>query len=179
MKPINHRALILGAAAVLVAAAFGPVAADPKTEPPDRRAHAMSDHELRERLTPLQYRVTQEDATEPAFANEYWDNHRAGIYVDVVSGEPLFASTDKYDAVICLGAVIRGDTPHFDYISNEASKGIAKVALETGRPVIFGLVTADTLEQAIERSGTKAGNKGWDAALSAVEMVTLYASLGK
>ena len=89
------------------------------------------------------------------------------------------ASTDKYDAVICLGAVIRGDTPHFDYISNEASKGIAKVALETGRPVIFGLVTADTLEQAIERSGTKAGNKGWDAALSAVEMVTLYASLGK
>lgn len=98
MKPINHRALILGAAAVLVAAAFGLGAADPKNEPPDGRAHAMSDHELRERLTPLQYRVTQEEATEPAFANEYWDNHRAGIYVDVVSGEPLFASTDKFDS---------------------------------------------------------------------------------
>ena len=87
------------------------------------------------------------------------------------------AGKKDYDAVICLGAVIRGDTPHFDYISNEASKGIAKIALETGKPVIFGLVTADTLEQAIERSGTKAGNKGWDAAEAAVEMVNLYASL--
>lgn len=89
------------------------------------------------------------------------------------------ANADGYDAVICLGAVIRGDTPHFDYISNEASKGIAKIALETGKPVIFGLVTADTLEQAIERSGTKAGNKGWDAAEAAVEMVNLYSALEK
>lgn len=87
------------------------------------------------------------------------------------------ARTDKYDAVICLGAVIRGDTPHFDYISTEASKGIARIALETGKPVIFGLVTADTLEQAIERSGTKAGNKGWDAAQAAIEMVSLYSEL--
>lgn len=85
----------------------------------------------------------------------------------------------NYDAVICLGAVIRGDTPHFDYISNEASKGIAKIALDSGKPVIFGLVTADTLEQAIERSGTKAGNKGWDAAEAAVEMVNLYSAIAK
>ncbi len=89
------------------------------------------------------------------------------------------ASAEDNDAVICLGAVIRGDTPHFDYISNEASKGIARIALESGKPVIFGLVTADTLEQAIERSGTKAGNKGWDAAEAAVEMVNLYAALAK
>ena len=84
------------------------------------------------------------------------------------------AQSGKYDAVICLGAIIRGETPHFDYIANEASKGIARLALETGRPVIYGLVTADTLEQAIERSGTKAGNKGWHAAEAAIEMVTLY-----
>ncbi len=97
MKPIHHRALVLGLAA-FVTGALGLAAADPQTDNPAGRAHTMSDHELRERLTPLQYRVTQEDATEPAFANEYWDNHRAGIYVDVVSGEPLFASTDKYDS---------------------------------------------------------------------------------
>ncbi|UCD63348.1 MAG: 6,7-dimethyl-8-ribityllumazine synthase [Candidatus Zixiibacteriota bacterium] len=89
------------------------------------------------------------------------------------------AKSDSNDAVICLGAVIRGDTPHFDYISNEASKGIARIAMETGKPVIYGLVTADTLEQAIERSGTKAGNKGWDAAQSALEMVNLFDNLGK
>ena len=88
------------------------------------------------------------------------------------------AKTD-YDAVICLGAIIRGDTPHFDYIANEASKGIAKIALDSGKPVIYGLVTADTLEQAIERSGTKAGNKGWDAAASAIEMVNLYSAMEK
>ena len=88
------------------------------------------------------------------------------------------AKAGDYDAVVCLGALIRGDTPHFDYIANEASKGIARIALETGVPVIYGLVTADTLEQAIERSGTKAGNKGWDAAEAAVEMVNLYKVLG-
>ncbi len=87
------------------------------------------------------------------------------------------ARSGKYDAVVCLGALIRGDTPHFDYIANEASKGIARIALETGLPVIYGLVTADTLDQAIERSGTKAGNKGWDAAQAAIEMVNLYRAL--
>ena len=84
------------------------------------------------------------------------------------------ARSEKFDAVICLGAVVRGATPHFDYIANEVSKGIARVALETGRPVIYGVVTADTLEQAIERSGTKAGNKDWDAAEAAIEMLNLY-----
>ncbi len=85
--------------------------------------------------------------------------------------------TGKYDTIICLGAVIRGDTPHFDYIASEASKGIARLALDSGIPVMFGLVTADTLDQAIERAGTKAGNKGWDAALAAIEMVNLYRSM--
>ena len=88
------------------------------------------------------------------------------------------AASGAYDAVICLGAVIRGDTPHFDYIANESAKGIAQIGLDTGVPVIFGLVTADTLEQAIERSGTKAGNKGWDAAQSAIEMVNLGKVIG-
>jgi 6,7-dimethyl-8-ribityllumazine synthase len=84
------------------------------------------------------------------------------------------AKAGNYDAVVCLGAVIRGDTPHFDYIANEASKGIARLAIDSDLPVIYGLVTADTLDQAIERAGTKAGNKGWDAAMSAIEMVNLY-----
>ena len=77
------------------------------------------------------------------------------------------------DALICLGAVIRGATPHFDYIAAETAKGIASVSLKTGKPVIFGVLTCDTVEQALERAGTKAGNKGWNAALSAVEMVDL------
>ncbi len=80
----------------------------------------------------------------------------------------------RFDAIICLGAVIRGATPHFDYISAEVTKGIAAVSLETGVPVAFGVITADTIEQAIERAGTKAGNKGWDAALSAIEMASLF-----
>jgi 6,7-dimethyl-8-ribityllumazine synthase len=84
------------------------------------------------------------------------------------------AKSKKFDAVICLGAVIRGDTPHFDYIASEVTKGIARISLDTNIPVIYGLVTADNLEQAIERAGTKAGNKGWDAALSAIEMVNLF-----
>ena len=83
------------------------------------------------------------------------------------------AAKKKYHAVICLGAVIRGATPHFDYVSAEVSKGIAQVSIEAGVPVIFGIITADTIEQAIERAGTKAGNKGWSAAMSAVEMVNL------
>jgi 6,7-dimethyl-8-ribityllumazine synthase len=80
----------------------------------------------------------------------------------------------KYDAVICLGAVIRGATPHFDYIAAEVSKGVAMIGLESEVPVTFGILTTDNLEQAIERAGSKAGNKGWDAALSAVEMANLY-----
>lgn len=83
------------------------------------------------------------------------------------------ATSKKYDAVVCLGAVIRGSTPHFDYVAGEVSKGIAKVSHETEVPVIFGVVTTDTIEQAVERAGTKAGNKGWEAALSAIEMAKL------
>ena len=83
------------------------------------------------------------------------------------------ADTKKYDAIICLGAVIRGATPHFEYVANEVSKGIAKVGLETGIPVAYGIVTADNLEQAIERAGTKAGNRGFDAAANAIEMANL------
>jgi 6,7-dimethyl-8-ribityllumazine synthase len=83
------------------------------------------------------------------------------------------ATRKKYNAVICLGAVIRGATSHFDYVSAEVSKGIAQVSLESEIPVIFGVLTTDTIEQAIERAGTKAGNKGWDAAMAAVEMANL------
>ena len=88
------------------------------------------------------------------------------------------AQTKRYDAVICLGAVIRGGTPHFAYIAAEVSKGIAKVALDTGLPVIYGVITPDTLEQAIERAGTKRGNKGFEAAMSAIEMANLVKSIG-
>ena len=87
------------------------------------------------------------------------------------------AKSKKYDVVICLGAIIRGGTPHFDYIAAEVSKGVAQVGLESGLPVIFGVLTTDTIEQALERAGTKAGNKGWDAALSAIEMVDLFSKL--
>lgn len=86
------------------------------------------------------------------------------------------ASTNKYDAVICLGAVIRGQTPHFDYVSSEVSKGIANVSLEKNIPIIFGVLTTDTIEQAIERAGTKAGNKGYDAGVTAIEMVNLLSN---
>lgn len=88
-----------------------------------------------------------------------------------------FAKTKSYDAVVCLGAVIRGATPHFDFIASEVSKGVANVSLETGVPVIFGVITADTIEQAIERAGTKDGNKGSDAALSAIEMANLLTQI--
>lgn len=87
------------------------------------------------------------------------------------------AQSGKYDAIICLGAVIRGSTAHFDYVASEVSKGIASVSLDTGLPVIFGVLTTDNIEQAIERAGTKSGNKGWDAALSAIEMVNLIKNL--
>ena len=87
------------------------------------------------------------------------------------------ASSDKYDAVICLGAVIKGHTPHFDYVCAEASKGIASVSLNTEKPVIFGILTTDSIEQAIERAGTKAGNKGYDSAVTAIEMANLLKNL--
>lgn len=87
------------------------------------------------------------------------------------------ATGKKYDAVICLGAVIRGATPHFDYVASEVSKGVAHVGLETGCPVIFGVLTTDNIEQAIERAGTKSGNKGFDAALAAIEMANLMKEL--
>ena len=87
------------------------------------------------------------------------------------------AKTGRFDALICLGAVIRGATPHFEYISAEVSKGIASVGLETEVPVAFGVLTTDTIEQAIERAGTKAGNKGWDSAMTAIEMVDLFRKL--
>jgi 6,7-dimethyl-8-ribityllumazine synthase len=87
------------------------------------------------------------------------------------------AASGKYDAVICLGAVIRGSTPHFDYVAAEVSKGVARVGLETGVPVTFGIITADTLEQALDRAGAKAGNKGWQAALNAIEMANLMSSI--
>lgn len=89
------------------------------------------------------------------------------------------AGSEKYSAVICLGAVIKGATPHFDFVSSEVSKGIANVSLETGVPVIFGVLTTDTIEQAIERAGTKSGNKGYDAACTAIEMVNLFEEMDK
>jgi len=89
------------------------------------------------------------------------------------------AESGRYDAVICLGCIIRGGTPHFDYVASEAAKGIAKVSLDTGIPVSFGVITADNIEQAIERAGTKSGNKGRDAALSAIEMANLLKTIGK
>lgn len=87
------------------------------------------------------------------------------------------ASLKKYDAIICLGAVIRGATPHFDYVASSASSGIMQVSVKHSLPVIFGVLTTNTLEQAIERSGTKAGNKGWDAALTAIEMADLFRTI--
>ncbi len=91
----------------------------------------------------------------------------------------VLSKNSQYDAIICLGAVIRGSTPHFEYISAEVSKGIAAVSLDSEKPVAFGVLTTDTVEQAIERAGTKAGNKGWEAALSAIEMANLLSSVGQ
>jgi 6,7-dimethyl-8-ribityllumazine synthase len=89
------------------------------------------------------------------------------------------ATSGRYAAVICVGCIIQGDTPHFQYVAGEVTKGIAQVSLETGVPVAYGVVTAETLDQAIERSGTKAGNKGFDAALTALEMIDLWAAIDK
>lgn len=96
--------------------------------------------------------------------------------IPLVAGR--LAATSRYDAVVCLGAVIRGDTPHFDYVAAESSKGITTESLRTGRPIIFGVLTCDTLEQALERAGVKGGNKGWDAMLAALEMADLMGRMG-
>ena len=105
------------------------------------------------------------------------DEHTVTIRVPGSFEIPLMAKkladSGNYDAVICLGAVIRGATPHFEYISAEVTKGIAKVTLDSGIPISFGILTTDNIEQAIERAGTKSGNKGWDAAMAAIEMVNL------
>jgi 6,7-dimethyl-8-ribityllumazine synthase len=89
------------------------------------------------------------------------------------------AQSGRFDAIVCLGTVIRGQTPHFEYVAGEVDKGIAHAALQTGVPVLYGIVTADTLEQAIDRAGVKAGNKGFEAAMSAVEMVNLYKDVNR
>jgi len=96
---------------------------------------------------------------------------------EIPTAAQKLARSKDYDAVICLGTVIRGSTPHFDFIASEAAKGVAKVSLDTGLPVVFGVITADTIEQAIERAGTKDGNKGKDAAMSAIEMANLLAQI--
>ena len=108
------------------------------------------------------------------------------IYVAWVPGAfeiPLIASrmakSGKYDAIICLGAVIRGNTSHYDYVCNEVSKGVAQVGLQAGVPVMFGILTTENIEQAIERAGTKAGNKGYDCAVSAIEMINLIKAIEK
>ena len=99
-----------------------------------------------------------------------------GAYEIPLAAKTL-AQSKKYQAIICLGAVIRGATPHFEYVSAEVSKGVAAASLETGLPVVFGVLTTDTIEQAVERAGTKSGNKGWDAALSAIEMANVMRQL--
>ena len=96
---------------------------------------------------------------------------------DIPLAAKKMADSPKYDAVIALGALIRGNTPHFEYIAAEVTKGLASAAMESGKPVLFGVITTDTIEQAIERSGTKAGNKGFDAALAAIEMANLFKAL--
>lgn len=96
--------------------------------------------------------------------------------IPLVAGK--LAASGRYDAVVALGVVIRGGTPHFEYVSAEVSKGVAKVSMDTGVPVMFGVITADTIDQAVERAGTKMGNKGWEAAEAAIEMANLSKSLG-
>lgn len=87
------------------------------------------------------------------------------------------AKTGRFDVVICLGCIVRSDTPHFDYVAGESSKGIARVGLDTGVPITFGVITADTVDQAVQRAGVKAGNRGWDAGMNAIEMASLMASI--
>jgi 6,7-dimethyl-8-ribityllumazine synthase len=101
-----------------------------------------------------------------------------GAYELPLAAQKL-AQTKKFDAIICLGCVIRGATTHYDYVCNEAAKGIAKVGLETNIPVMFGVLTTETIEQALERAGTKAGNKGWEVSLGAIEMINLMGAIDK
>ncbi|UCG44079.1 MAG: 6,7-dimethyl-8-ribityllumazine synthase [candidate division WOR-3 bacterium] len=108
-------------------------------------------------------------------ADVYWV---AGAY-EIPAIARKLAATSKYDGLVALGAVIRGDTPHAEYINAEVAKGLAKVYFETGIPVTFGVITADTLDQALERSGSKSGNKGWSAALAAIEMVNLQEGINQ
>ncbi len=104
------------------------------------------------------------------------------VWVPGAFDVPLLAKrmgdSGSYDAVLCLGAVIRGGTPHFDYVAAEVAKGVAHAGMETGVPTIFGVLTSDSIEQAVERAGTKAGNRGWDAAMAAMELADLYARMG-
>ncbi|MBN1498420.1 MAG: 6,7-dimethyl-8-ribityllumazine synthase [Spirochaetes bacterium] len=97
---------------------------------------------------------------------------------EIPSVARILATSNKFDALICLGAVIRGSTPHFDYVAAEVSKGVASISLTSKVPVIYGVLTTDSIEQAIERAGTKSGNKGFDAAMSAIEMANLYKHIG-
>lgn len=101
-----------------------------------------------------------------------------GAFEIPLAAKKLLQSGATYDAVICLGAVIRGATSHYEYVASEVSKGIATVALESNVPITFGVLTTDNLEQAIERAGSKAGNKGWDAAMAAIEMANLFKNMG-
>ncbi|HOO76611.1 MAG TPA: 6,7-dimethyl-8-ribityllumazine synthase [bacterium] len=110
----------------------------------------------------------EEEAVEVAWVPGAWE---------IPMAAKKMADSERYDAVICLGAVIRGDTPHWEYISSEVTKGVAQAGLQSGVPVCYGIITPDTLEQAIERSGSKAGNKGFAAAQAAIEMVNLYREL--
>lgn len=111
------------------------------------------------------------------------DNNIATVWVPGAFELPVIAKklavSGNYDAVICVGAVIRGDTPHFDFVASEAAKGIAMAAMDSDCAVTFGVITTDTIEQAIERAGTKAGNKGWDSAMTAIEMADLFRNLKK
>ncbi len=97
---------------------------------------------------------------------------------EIPSVAKRLAASGRYDAVIALGVIIRGGTPHFDYVASEVAKGVAKASLDTDVPVMFGVITADTIEQAVERAGTKVGNKGWDAAVGAIEMANLHKAIG-
>jgi 6,7-dimethyl-8-ribityllumazine synthase len=100
-----------------------------------------------------------------------------GAFEIPIAAKRVASNKEKYDAIICLGAVIRGATPHFDYVASEVAKGIAVVSLESNIPVTFGVLTTDNLEQAIERAGSKSGNKGWDAAMAAMEMASLFKNM--
>ena len=134
------------------------------------------------RFNELIGRKLLEGALDCLTRHEADDNNIDIIWVPGAFELPLIAKkaavSGKYDAVICLGAVIRGETPHFDFVASEASKGIAHASMETGIPIIFGVITTDTVEQAISRAGTTSGNRGFDAALAAIEMSNLIGKVG-